>query len=374
VESGDLFDDESFRTPPSPDDRLWRHPSEIGWMAQPPRRQRPTAALAVASGVCGAVLAIGALAMTGSLGTRVLWREVIEREAAEPVLTLTSVSDDSASRLAGSVAPSIVLLRIDGASTPSGAGVVFRDDGHALTNAHVVGAASTVVAEMSDGRTVEAEVVGADHETDLAVIKLSGEGPFVPAVLGTSDGVAVGDSAVAVGARIATGVISALGREIKADGGRILDDLVQTDAEIDVASSGGALLRDDGAVIGITTAYAGMNGIGFATPVDVARVIADDLVTHGRVRPVWFGIRGISAPDGGGVVLAEVFADGPAALAGLLGGDVIRRIDGHPVSSMAHLRVLLRRTHPDDAVVAVFDRDGRRRETTVRLAERSTTG
>jgi putative serine protease PepD len=373
VESGDLFDDDSFRAPPSPDDRLWRHPSEIGGVAQPRRRRRPTAALAVASGMCGAALAVGALALTGSLGTRVLSRDVVEREAA-PVLTLSRVSDDTASRLAGSVTPSIVLLRIDGASTPSGAGVVFRDDGHVLTNAHVVGSATAVVAELSDGRSAAAEVVGTDHETDLAVLKLTGDGPFVPAVLGTSDGVAIGDTAVAVGARVTTGVISALGREITADGGRTLDDLMQTDAEIEVTSSGGALLRHDGAVIGITTAYAGMRGMGFATPVDVARVVADDLVAHGRVRSVWLGIRGTSAPDGGGVVVAEVFVDGPAAIAGLVAGDVIRRIDGHPVSSMAHLRVILRRTHPGDAVLAVYDRDGRRRETPVRLAERAPTG
>jgi len=374
VESGDLFDDESFRAPPSPDDRLWRHPSEIGRMAPTPRRRRPTAALAVASGVGGAVLAIGVLAVTGSLGTRVLSREVIEREATRPIVTLSNVSDDATARLAESVSPSIVLLRIDGASSPSGSGVVFRDDGHVLTNAHVVGSATAIVAALSDGRTVEATVVGTDDDTDLAVLQLSGDGPFVPAVLGTSDGVAIGDMAVAVGSRVTAGVISALGREITAVGGRTLDDLMQTDAEIDVTSSGGALLREDGAVIGITTAYAGMKGVGFATPVDVARVIAEDLVTHGRVRPVWLGIRGTSAPDGGGVVLAEVFADGPAASAGLVAGDVIRRIDGHPVSSMTHLRVLLRRTHPGDAVLAVYDRAGSRRQASIVLAERATTG
>ena len=125
MESGDLFDDESFRAPPSPDDRLWRHPSEIGRMAPTPRRRRPTAALAVASGVGGAVLAIGVLAVTGSLGTRVLSREVIEREATRPIVTLSNVSDDATARLAESVSPSIVLLRIDGASSPSGSGVVF---------------------------------------------------------------------------------------------------------------------------------------------------------------------------------------------------------------------------------------------------------
>jgi S1-C subfamily serine protease len=167
-------------------------------------------------------------------------------------------------------------------------------------------------------------------------------------------------------------VISALGREIPADAGRVLDDLIQTDAEIDPTSSGGALLRHDGALIGITTAYAGTSQMGFATPVDVARVVADDLVALGRVRAVWFGIRGTSAPDGGGVVVAELFAGGPAELAGLVAGDVIRRIDGHPVASMTDLRVLLRRSHPGETVRAVYDRAGKRHELQVALAERAT--
>jgi len=329
--------------------------------------------LAVMSGIAGAALAIGVLAATGTLGTRVRSHDVVRREMAQP-LAIRTVSDSELDQLASAVMPSVVVLRIDGASAPAGAGVVFRDDGHVLTNAHVVASAASVEATFQDGRTAAAKVVATDRLTDLAVLKLSGDGPFVPAAFGTSDGVAVGDLAVAVGTQVSSGVISALGREISAQGGIMLDDLIQTDAEIDPTSSGGALLRPDGAVIGITTAYAGSSRVGFATTVDVARVVADDLVALGRVRVAWFGIRGTSAPDGGGVVVAELLAGGPAELAGLVAGDVIRRIDGHPIASMTELRVVLRRSHPGESVRAVFDRAGQRHEALVALAERAAAG
>jgi putative serine protease PepD len=374
VEPGDLFDDDpSFRAPPSPEDRLWRHPSELGWTPRQGGRGRPTAVLALLSGVAGAAFAIGVLAATGTLSTRVRSHDVIQREMAAP-LAIQTISDSELDQLASAVMPSVVVLRIDGASAPSGAGVVFRDDGHVLTNAHVVASATSVEAVFRDGRTASAKVVGTDRLTDLAVLKLSGDGPFVPAAFGTSDGVAVGDLTVAVGTQVSSGVVSALGREISAEGELVLDDLIQTDAEIDPASSGGALLRDDGGLIGITTAYAGSSRMGFATPVDVARVVADDLVALGRVRVAWLGIRGTSAPDSGGVVVAELFAGGPAEVAGLVAGDVIRRIDGHPVASMTQLRIVLRRSHPGESVRAVFDRDGRRHELQVVLAERESAG
>lgn len=374
MESGDNFDDDSsFRSPPSPDDRLWRHPSELGQVPPPAKRRRTAAAIVVASGVTGAALAVGMLVATGTLTAHVRSRAVLEREIAQPI-QLKAISDNDVERLADAVRPSIVVLRIDGASAPAGAGVVFRDDGHVLTNAHVVSTATTVDATLSDGRTMPAKVLGTDRDTDLAVLALQGPGPFEPAWMGTSDGVAVGDTAIAVGTRVSPGVVSALGREVSGEGGPALEDLIQTDATIDQTSSGGALLRDDGAVIGITTGRSGSSQVGFATPVDVARVIADDLVTLGRVRSVWLGIRGTSAPDGGGVVVAEAIADGPAQRAGIVDGDVIRRIDGHPVASMAQLRIVLRRNHPGDAVRAVFDRKGQRREVRLTVAERPTTG
>jgi S1-C subfamily serine protease len=374
VESGDLFDDDSsFRAPPSPDDRLWRHPSEIGWAPAPPKRHRASAVLVLASGVAGAALTVGALALTGTIGSHTSSRQVVEREAVRPVVATRLATDDDAKRLANGAAPSIVLLRVSARGRALGAGVVFRDDGHVLTNAHVVAATTTLVATLADGRTLTAKVIGTDTDTDLAVVKLIGSGPFVPAVLGTSDGMAVGDIAVATGARVSAGVISALGRQIAAGPDRTLDDLIQIDAQIDPPSSGGALLDAKGSVIGITTAYAGTSQVGFATPVDVARAIADDLLAVGHVRLVWLGVKGTEAPDGGGVVIADVIVDGPAAQAGLTAGDVVRRIDGHPIASMSQLRVALRRKHPGDPVRVVFDRNGRRHEAPVVVGERPAT-
>jgi putative serine protease PepD len=377
VETDEPFDEDApFRRPPSPDDRLWRHPSELAWSAtattgtRAPRRTG--AALAVASGVAGAVLAVGAVALTGSLDTRVDPDDTrsLQRQATLPVVATSAVATDDTELLARTVAPSIVLLHIDGNEQHTGSGVVFRDDGHVLTNAHVIASASTIAARLANGRTVRVKVVATDLDTDLAVLELTTGGPFVPASLGTSDGVAVGDPTLAVGAAASSGVVSALGREVSA-GGRTLDDLIQTDAPIEPASSGGALLRSDGTVIGITTAWASSSRMGFATPVDVARAVADELLAVGRVRTVALGIKGTSAPDGGGVVIAELVPEGPAHVAGLVVGDVVRRIDGHPVSSMAHLRAVLRRNHPGDRVRVVLDRDGHRHDVPVVLVERA---
>jgi putative serine protease PepD len=376
VETGEPFDDDApFRRPPSPEDRLWRHPSELAWSAPPAEvkaPRHPGAALAVASGVAGAILAVGAVALTGSLDTRVDPDDTrsLQRQATLPVVATSAVDNNDTELLARTVAPSIVLLHIDGNEQHTGSGVVFRDDGHVLTNAHVVASAATIGARLADGRRARVKVVATDLATDLAVLKLTSGGPFVPASLGTSDGVAVGDPTLAVGANVASGVISALGREITTDG-RTLEDLIQTDAPIDPTSSGGALLRSDGTVIGITTAWASGSRMGFATPVDVARAVAEELLAAGRVRTVWLGIKGTSAPDGGGVVIAELVPEGPAHAAGLVVGDVVRRIDGHPVSSMSHLRIVLRRSHPGDAVRVVLDRGGHRHEMPVVLAERS---
>ena len=261
-------------------------------------------------------------------------------------------------------------LRVDGAAGRAGSGVVFRNDGHVLTNAHVVSGATTITATTASGHTVSAHVVGTDDDTDLAVLKLDGSGPFTPAVLGTTDGTAVGDPAVAVGAEVSSGVVSALGREITPQPGATLVDMIQTDAQVDTASSGGALLASDGSVIGITTASAGSSRVGFATPVDVARAVADDLLQVGRVRDVWLGLKGSSAPDSGGVVIAEVITAGPAQLAGLMAGDVVRRIGGHPVATVSELRIALRRTHPGDPVPIVYDRNGTRHTAIVVLVER----
>lgn len=323
------------------------------------------------------------LTATGVVGRDRPVREVVVREAVQPTLAKFSPDGWSIASLVDEVGPAIVRLDVTGNGDGVGSGVLFRSDGHLLTNAHVVDGADRVVAILSTGRSVNGTVVGLDHETDIAVVKLEGEGPFPTVVLGTTDGLAVGQPAIAMGSplglrgssSVTVGVVSALGREITSPEGPMLYDMVQTDAAIASGSSGGALLDSSGAVIGITTAFAvtdlGNGGLGFATPVDVARAIAEDLVALGRARRVWFGVRGTSTDDGGGVVVAEVVDAGPADDAGLQEGDVIRRIDNRPVHTMSSLRVALLRRHPDDAITVVYDRGGERRTATVTLRERT---
>ena len=165
--------------------------------------------LVVVSGLAGAVVAIGMLAATGSIGRRIESREVVEREAVRPAVATVDAGDAIADRVAEAIAPSIVQLHITADGPRVGCAVVFRDDGHVITNAHIVAGASAIQAIMANGHTVTAHLVGADTDTDLAVLKLDGNGPFVPAVLGTTDGTAVGDVAITVGVKTSSGVVSA---------------------------------------------------------------------------------------------------------------------------------------------------------------------
>lgn len=383
MEAGDAFEGEDlppFRPPPPADDRLWRHPSELAWSGAPAATRTGWPA-AVASGALGAVATVAVLAATGFIGNDTPRREVVVRETVQPAVARLADDGWSIESMVTEVGPAIVRLDVTGGRDGVGSGVLFRSDGHLLTNAHVVRDAARITAVLSSGRTVRARLVALDRRTDIAVVKLDEDGPFATALLGTTDGLAIGQPAIAIGsplglrggASVTVGVISALGREIESPGGPVLHDMVQTDAAITSGSSGGALLDGRGSVIGITTAFAvselGNGGLGFATPIDVARAVADDLLTYGRARRVWFGVRGSTDPAGGGVVLADVMDDGPSKEAGLQVGDVIRRIDGRPVPTMSDLRVALLRRHPGDEVSVVYDRDGARRTTEVVLQE-----
>jgi len=384
VESGDAFeadDPPPFRPPPPPDDRLWRHPSELAW-SSPPAPRRAGWPLAAAAGVVGAVVTVALLAVTGVIGDDAPGRDVVIRETVQPAVARSVDDGWDLAAMVAEVGPAIVRLDVSGGDAGVGSGVVFRSDGHLLTNAHVVDDADRIVAVLSTGRSVQARLVGFDRRTDIAVVKLDEDGPFATAVLGTTDGLVVGQTAIAMGSplglrggsSVTVGIISALGREIESPDGPVLYDMVQTDAAITSGSSGGALLDGTGSVVGITTAFAvgdlGNGGLGFATPIDVARAVADDLLTYGRARRVWFGVRGSTDAAAAGVVLAEVVDDGPASESGLRAGDVIRRVDGRPVPTMSALRVALLRHHPGDLVGVVYDRDGKRRSAQVTLRER----
>jgi serine protease Do len=293
--------------------------------------------------------------------------------------------------IADQVRPAIVELLVNGnQGNATGSGVIFRSDGYALTNYHVVEGASSIVAVTSDGHQVKCRLVGADPETDIAVVKLNGAATRRVATLGTAADLKVGELAIAIGSplglaggpSVTVGVISALGREVDASTGPQLLDMIQTDAPIAEGSSGGALIDPDGDVVGITTAVAvndqGPQGLGFATPMDIARGAADQLISGHRVTHAWLGVSGADI-DGvtanqlgvaGGAVVEEVAGSSPAARAGIAVSDVITQIDGRDVSSMGSLVADLGVHRPGDWVSISFMHSNRMHTTTTQLIER----
>ena len=233
-----------------------------------------------------------------------------------------------------------------------GSGVIFDSKGLLLTNAHVVEGAETLSVELTDGRRVTGSVVGTDSLTDLAVVRLDGEGPWPTAVLGDSDRLRVGDWAIAVGNpfglenTVTMGIISNLNRNVSQLGisGKRLD-LIQTDAAINPGNSGGPLLNADGEVVGINTLVRSGPGagLGFAIPINRAQTIARQLVTTGRASHPVIGIGLADGPDG--PVIRSVQPGAPAAKAGLKPDDEIAAIDGQPMRGAAD-------------VVAAIDRKG----------------
>ncbi len=258
-----------------------------------------------------------------------------------------------------------------------GSGVIFDAEGYIITNHHVVEDASKIVVKLSDGVEFEGETVGTDEKTDLAVIKISpGEHPLVPAPLGDSASLAVGEWVLAIGNpfgldnTVTAGIVSGIGRSINRR--NPYDDFIQTDAAINPGNSGGPLVNLDGQVIGINTAIysssGGNIGIGFAIPVNMARVIIPQLKADGRVTRGWLGVRiqsvdediaaSLGIEEAAGALVAEVFADSPASDAGLLIGDVIVEFDGAEVPTSSALPVIVAATPVGKEVEVVVMRDG----------------
>jgi len=336
-----------------------------------PRRKPGTwlaLALAVAlAGVAGGVIGASTsgdpapvvLDQTGT-GSIVAAQQAIDL-AASPNLDAVAIGD--------AVIPSIVTVEIGSnangsfAKIGSGSGVVYDTAGHIVTNDHVAGAASAARVVLSDGRIYDADLVGTDPLTDLAVLHISATG-LQPITIGSTAGLDVGSPAIAVGSplgldggpSLSVGVISALGRQVQTDAETILYGMLQTDAPITSGSSGGSLVDEGGALIGITTAVGvsniGVEGIGFATPVEVVQRVADEIIATGSATHALIGITGTTAyeptDDGGvmpiGVTVMSVLSDSPAAAAGLVEGDVITGIEGVPVATMDALITELRRT------------------------------
>jgi S1-C subfamily serine protease len=241
----------------------------------------------------------------------------------------------------------------------SGSGFVFTPDGFALTNSHVVHGAISMRATLPDGSQYPAELVGDDPDTDLAVLRLGATG--LPVVeLGDSGSLRPGQLVVAIGnplgfqATVTTGVVSALGRSMRAQSGRLIEGIIQTDAALNPGNSGGPLVDSRGRVIGINTAViAGAQGICFAVPVDTARFVIPRLIREGRVRRSWIGIVGQSIRLSrrrvqlshlhaeGAVLITEVAPGSPADRAGLQPRDIIVRIGDTAVVGVDDLQRML---------------------------------
>lgn len=398
MEPDDGFGDDRPASPLlPPDDRLWRHPSEVaahGDPLVPSRRSADTRVwqVGVLSGLVSALLTAGLVVVSGGLRDDEATAPGVERVAA-PVQASGLVAPASSNAIvdiAERTRPAIVQIRVGGGQGPgSGSGVVFRSDGHVLTNHHVVEGARRITVVMADGGEEPGRLVGSDPETDIAVVKLDRAG-VSSAALGSATTLKVGQMAVAIGSplglaggpSVSVGVVSALGRQLDGDDGRPLLDMIQTDAPIAPGSSGGALVDDAGAVIGITTAIAvsgvGAEGMGFATPIDIARQVGAQLISKGKVSHPWLGIEGVDLDPGaaramgvdGGAVVRDVKGDSPAAHVGIAAGDVITAVDGSPARSMGGLKVLLRSHQPGDDVTLAVRSDNRARTVRVRLEER----
>src|ERR687886_1847539 len=218
-------------------------------------------------------------------------------------------------------------------SQAEGSGFVIDGDGHIVTNQHVVDGATSITVTFADGHTASAKVVGTDPSTDVAVIKVDApKAELHPLTFADSDAVQVGDGVVAIGSpfglegTVTTGIVSALDRTIDAPNNFTISGAIQTDAAINHGNSGGPLLDSAGHVIGINSQIesdsGGNDGIGFAVPSKVARSVAQQLISGGRVAHAYLGVQLSDAPTGGAGV-AQVRSDGPAAGAGLRSGDVV---------------------------------------------------
>jgi len=259
------------------------------------------------------------------------------------------------------VGPAVLHLQVETAKGRGGAGsgVVFTPDGYVLTNSHVASGAKRLLATFPDGRSMAASLVGDDPDTDLAVLRLAGDAPAF-ARLGDARALRVGQLVIAIGnpfgfqATVTAGVVSALGRSLRARSGRLIDSVIQTDAALNPGNSGGPLVTAAGEVVGINTAIIAMaQGICFSISANTVEFVASRLIRDGRVRRSYIGLAGQNLvlprrivrfhdlERESGVRVENTAPDGAARAAGLLPGDIIVGFAGEPVGTVDDLHRLL---------------------------------
>nr|NLD41448.1 trypsin-like serine protease [Actinomycetales bacterium] len=345
-----------------------------------------TASLASAVLACGTTL--GVVAATGGFDSPVTL------PASSAVVPASQLQEGSVERVAAAVRDSVVAIEVATTQGGSeGSGVVLDSAGHILTNDHVVSGAREIRVTLADGRIFAARMMGTDPTTDLAVIALvSPPADIVPATLGDSEALIVGEEVVAVGnplglsSTVTSGIVSALDRPVttSSTSGRspVVTNAIQVDAAINPGNSGGPLFDLGGNVIGITSSIAtlsqgqsGSIGLGFAIPVGLASRVAEEIIATGAARHALLGV-GLSdgvASAGGvtrtGAELREVVAGSAAAEAGLRTGDVVVSVDGRAVSGADSLTGFVRAESPGTTVRLGVVRDGAELEVEVALGE-----
>ena len=381
---------------------------------QPPPKESNGAVYfvgALVAAVLGALITIGILAATGTFDDPVTAPPATATASttitAAPTVTEITNNIGSAVNPTGvalKVFPSIVTVVIfedgpgggdpgDRVSTGSGSGVVMSADGYLITNHHVIDGATSYTVTFEDGRRYEADLIGSDLLTDLAVLKISADN-LVPIVFGSADGLAIGDPAIAVGnplgqeggSSISAGIISAFDRRVDFADDSSLFGMIQTDAAINSGSSGGALVNAEGRLIGITSAIgvstAGPEGIGYAIPIELVDRITAELIETGDVIHPFIGVKMQSffdvASDGAivpaGAIIESIESGGgsvsAAGDAGIEAGDVIVDIGNKTVSTQSDLILAVRLYRVGDTVTFTVERDGETLEFDVTMGQR----
>jgi S1-C subfamily serine protease len=295
------------------------------------------------------------------------------------------------------------VARVD-AQTPtgtrSGTAVAYRSDGLLLTTADAVDGAGSITITFGDGTTAVADVEGIDADNDVAVLRVD-RNDLATATIGTAASLELGERAIVIssvagrpsGPNIGVGLISGLGQRVEEDDGQIMHDMVQTNVRLAPDATGSPLVDSSGTVVGIITrrgieppddGETSEDGaeleVRYATTIEWAKRVADDLVTSGRLREVWLGVRGANLTEDeltdlgrGGAKLVSVAGESPAAQAGLQAGDVVLAVDTRHVTSSSDLVVALRSHAPGDAVAISYRRSGEQGSTLAMLTEKSST-
>jgi S1-C subfamily serine protease len=375
----------------------WIEPTSAAAPPPPaPRRDRGGMRGALAGGIVGAIVAV--LVAVPVARMTAPERPAVERRVADR-LPVTSGGSTPVVEIAARARPWVVNINVKGqvgtllgqaVSEALGSGVIFRSDGHIMTNAHVVEGAQEIKVTLASGEKIPAHVVAVDKETDIAVVKVDRD-DLPAAVIGTVKTLRVGDLAVAIGSplgfeqSVTAGIISALRRTVdRPDGGTgPLVDMIQTDAPVTQGNSGGALVDGRGAVVGINTAIGaspevGAEGIAFATPIDVAAAVARELIASGRATHPWLGVTGKEVDETAakqfgverGALIIEVVPGSPASGAGLEPNDVVVSFGGERINSMDDLVVEIRQHKVGERVSLIVVRDQRRTAVRVTLGDK----